>query len=385
MARDAGGCCRLEIRNPVADQEAPGDLDRPGPHQVQQHAGRRLAPGGDTPIPLDDRFGMIRAEALVVNPGALCGELFPDVVPQATVVGLAVTAFADPGLVRNDEDVVSTTVQYPDRLRGTRDPLEPVDGPDLAVIPVDHAVAVEENGRPAAAGRHDGLGGSRGRRRTDVEGGSVEYVVILNDDMTVITSNWIEEMLMWFSRSGVVGVGGRLLFPNDTVQHAGVLLLGQGPSHVYYGAESSNYGLAGSAVLCRNYTAVTGACMMVRRADYLKVAGFDPFFRINYNDVDFCMRLGKLGRIVYTPYAELYHHEAVSKDEASPDELRAFNERWADVIGSDPFYNRNLSQSSAFNAVSRKVRSLATDYPDYEEPSHRDTKTEKARSAPNIV
>jgi GT2 family glycosyltransferase len=195
-----------------------------------------------------------------------------------------------------------------------------------------------------------------------VDAASGEYVLLLNDDMTVIAPNWLEEMLMWFSRPGVAGVGAKLLFPNDTVQHAGVLLLGQGPSHVYYGAKRDYPGLVGTNCLVRNYSAVTGACMMARRQDYIDVGGFDPFFRVNYNDIDFCLRLGRRGRIVYTPYALLYHYESVSRDKAPPIELQQFNERWSDIIGADPSYNRNLSQRSGFMDLVSHPRRLQDDY-----------------------
>jgi GT2 family glycosyltransferase len=195
-----------------------------------------------------------------------------------------------------------------------------------------------------------------------VDAASGAYVLLLNDDMTVIAPNWLEEMLMWFSRPGVAGVGAKLLFPDDTVQHAGVLLLGQGPSHVYYGARRDYPGLVGTNCLVRNYSAVTGACLMARRQDYIDVGGFDPFFRVNYNDIDFCLRLRQRGRIVYTPYALLHHYESVSRDKAPPAELRQFNERWSHIVGADPAYNRNLSQRSGFMDLSPHPRHLHDDY-----------------------
>ena len=106
-----------------------------------------------------------------------------------------------------------------------------------------------------------------------VQHASGDYVLLLNDDMSVISEDWLEEMLMWMQRDGVAGVGAKLLFPDDTVQHAGVLLLSQGPSHVYYGAHRDYVGLAGGAVLTRNYCALTGACLLVRRQDYLDIGG----------------------------------------------------------------------------------------------------------------
>lgn len=195
-----------------------------------------------------------------------------------------------------------------------------------------------------------------------VEAATGDYVILMNDDMAVVEPAWIEEMLMWFSMPGVAGVGAKLLFPDDTVQHAGVLLLGVGPSHVYYKAAKDYAGQVAGARLVRNYSAVTGACLMTRRQDYLEVGGFDPFFRINYNDIDFCMRLLKRGRIVFTPYALLYHYESVSKGEGIPSELPQFNARWRDMVGNDPMYNRHLSQNSGFMDLAPHPRRLQDDY-----------------------
>ena len=178
-----------------------------------------------------------------------------------------------------------------------------------------------------------------------VEAARGEFVILLNDDMMIITPAWIEELVSWIQRPGIVAAGAKLLFPDKTVQHAGILLLAQGPSHVYYGLTENDPGLVGSAVLVRNYTAVTGACLALRKQDYHAVDGFDPKFRINYNDVDFCLRLSRLGRIVYTPYAKLFHYESVSRDEAPTSELSMMHERWESIMGADPNYNVHLSQT----------------------------------------
>ncbi len=195
-----------------------------------------------------------------------------------------------------------------------------------------------------------------------VESATGEFVVLMNDDMSVIAPSWIEEMLLWAKDPGVAGVGAKLLFPDRTVQHAGVVMLGQGPSHIFYGEPEGSPGLAGSAVLVRNYSAVTGACLMVRRDTYVDLGGFDPYFKVNYNDVDFCMKLGRLGRIVFTPYALLYHYESVSKGQAPPGELERFMARWPALCGADPMYNRNLSQTSSSMEVDSEPRSFFSDY-----------------------
>ena len=182
-----------------------------------------------------------------------------------------------------------------------------------------------------------------------------EYVVLLNDDMTIITPDWLEEMIAWLQRPGIVGVGGKLLFPDDRIQHAGILMLAQGPSHVYYEAADVDAGLVGSALTHRNYAAVTGACLAVRKTDYEAIGGFDPAFRINYNDIDFCLRLGELGRIVYTGFAKLYHYESVSKGEVIATELGHLKDKWADRLGMDPYYNIHLSQSAPNSVTLRPL------------------------------
>lgn len=187
-----------------------------------------------------------------------------------------------------------------------------------------------------------------------------DYLLLLNDDTRVISPGWVEEMLMWCQQDGISGVGAKLFFPDGRIQHAGVLLLGQGPSHPYYLHHGSEIGQVCSAVVPRDYSAVTGACMMVRRADFQAVGGFDPAYRINYNDVDFCMRLNAHtgGHFVFTPYACLEHYESVSRPEHVLGDLEKFNRQWSTIVGHDPFYNPNLSQSSARFALAADPRPL---------------------------
>lgn len=191
-----------------------------------------------------------------------------------------------------------------------------------------------------------------------------DYLLLLNDDMRIVSPGWIEEMLMWCQQDGICGVGAKLFFPDGRIQHAGVLLLGQGPSHPYYLHHASEIGQVCSAVVPRDYSAVTGACMMVRRADFQAIGGFDPAYRINYNDIDFCMRLNAHtgGHFVFTPYACLEHHESVSRPEAVRGDLEKFNRQWSDIVGRDPFYNLNLSQNSACFAPAADPRSLQEVY-----------------------
>jgi len=180
-----------------------------------------------------------------------------------------------------------------------------------------------------------------------------EYLILLNNDTEIITPNWIEEMLMFAQRDEVGIVGVKLYYPDDTIQHAGIILgIGgvAGHSHKYFGREE--YGHVGRLKVVQNLSAVTAACMMVRKAVYEKVKGLDENFKVAFNDVDFCLKVRELNKlIVFTPYAELYHYESRTRGaEDSREKINRFNteinrfeEKWGLYI-EDPYYNVNLSK-----------------------------------------
>ncbi|HET7546253.1 MAG TPA: glycosyltransferase [Usitatibacter sp.] len=179
-----------------------------------------------------------------------------------------------------------------------------------------------------------------------------EYLVLMNDDIRVITPDWIERMLGMAQREGVGAVGPKLLFPDGRIQHAGVVILGGCPGHAYYEwpGDAEGYGLG--AAVARNYLAVTGACMMTPRRLFEELGGFAARFPLNYNDVDYCLRLHERGlRSVYLPSVSLYHYEGVSKEggrNVGKGELEAFQSQWAAKVGADPYYNCNLSQTAPY-------------------------------------
>lgn len=177
-----------------------------------------------------------------------------------------------------------------------------------------------------------------------VEHCTEEFVALLNDDMTLITEDWIEQMLMWLQQDAVGCVGALLLFPDTSIQHAGVVCMENGPEHPYYGLPGANPGVLGSVQYAREYTAVTGACMMFRREDYLAVRGYDPQLHLNYNDVDFCLKIQRdLGKsVIYTPEAKFYHHESASKSGVAKSELDLFHSLWPELKGRDPYFSRHL-------------------------------------------
>jgi GT2 family glycosyltransferase len=181
-----------------------------------------------------------------------------------------------------------------------------------------------------------------------------EYVLLLNDDTEVISDGWLEAMLEHAQRPEVGAVGAKLLYPDGRIQHAGVVLgVGNpwGPgvamhSHQFYSSDSLGY--AGTLMTTANYSAVTAACMLLRKSLFKELGGLDEKnLPIQFNDVDLCLRMREQGYyIIYTPYAQLYHHESVSRRYWSGDlaENLYMRERWGEVMDKDPYYNPNFSR-----------------------------------------
>lgn len=183
-----------------------------------------------------------------------------------------------------------------------------------------------------------------------------DYILLLNNDTQVITLDWIEELLMYAQRSDVGAVGAKLFYEDRTIQHAGVVLgLGQHRTagHSHYRVSSNNLGYMGRLCYAQNVMAVTGACLMMRKEVFDKLGGLDESFAVSLNDVDLCVRAWKAGYInVFTPFAELYHFESVSrglddqgeKAERYNKESEAFRLKWKEVLeAGDPYYNPNFS------------------------------------------
>lgn len=175
-----------------------------------------------------------------------------------------------------------------------------------------------------------------------------EHVLLFNDDIEPIDRDWMTAMLEYSQDPAIGAVGAQLLYPDGRLQHVGMLLGVSGvAAHAYHQHPGSTQGYFGSVIGPRNVSAVTAACLMTRRAVFDEAGGFDETFPIDFNDVDYCLRVRRAGyRIVYTPYARLYHHESASfgarqQDQAGIDEMRR---RWAEAIANDPYYNRNLTR-----------------------------------------
>jgi len=177
----------------------------------------------------------------------------------------------------------------------------------------------------------------------------------LNNDVEIIEPGWLGELVVQLSRPGIGAVGAKLLWPNGMVQHAGVVLGPHGgAAHIGKGWAVDDPGYAGLNHVVRRCSAVTAACMAVRRADFLDVGGFDEAaFPVNFNDVDLCLKLQRAGKaVLWTPHARLIHHEAASrgaddgpqKAARARRELRLLRERWPEAIRRDPFYNPNFNR-----------------------------------------
>jgi O-antigen biosynthesis protein len=173
-----------------------------------------------------------------------------------------------------------------------------------------------------------------------------EQLLFLNDDTEILTCDWLESMLEHSQRMEIGAVGAKLLFPDGKVQHAGVTVINGLPGHPFYLFNDEHFGYYGSLVSTRNYIAVTGACLMSRMDVFNSVGGFDEFYPLNYNDVDYCLKVHHSGkRIVYTPYARLKHYESVTRPKKMEAyEMNEFRRRWYKRLHNDPYYNQNLTQ-----------------------------------------
>ena len=174
-----------------------------------------------------------------------------------------------------------------------------------------------------------------------------EQLLFLNNDVEVINPDWMTAMLEYAQFDSVGAVGARLLYADGTIQHAGIVLTRAGVGlHAFRNTAKDVPGVPRLADLPRNCSAVTGACMMVPRRVFHELGGFDEQLRVVLNDVDLCLRLReKKYQVVYTPHAQLYHHEGASRRRDHPlEDEKRFVEIWGSRRGQDPYYNPNLSE-----------------------------------------
>lgn len=181
-----------------------------------------------------------------------------------------------------------------------------------------------------------------------------EYLLFLNNDTEPIADDFIQELLGFCQREDVGAVGARLLYQDDTIQHAGVVVgFGGIAGHTFIGLHKAENSYFHRAMCAQDYSAVTAACMMSRRSVFEAVGGFSENFAVAFNDIDYCMKVRSLGKlVVYAPYALLYHYESKSRGlEDTPQKVARFNRevakfavKWPDILrAGDPYYNPNLT------------------------------------------
>jgi len=179
---------------------------------------------------------------------------------------------------------------------------------------------------------------------------------LLNNDLEVLEGSWLEEMVSHAVRPEIGAVGARLLYPDRTIQHGGIVLgIGGVAGHAHKYAASEAPGYFSRAQLVYNVSAVTAACLLIRHETFENVGGLDESFPIAFNDVDFCLRVRELGlRNLWTPFATLLHHESKTRGQEDTagkrarfrGEMERMISRWGEVLRNDPAYNPNLTLES---------------------------------------
>lgn len=181
-----------------------------------------------------------------------------------------------------------------------------------------------------------------------------DYYLMLNNDIEVISPSWMSEMLGYCQREDVGIVGAKLYYSDDTVQHAGVVVgVGGFAGHILTRFRKGETGYFGRLVTIQDTSAVTAACLMIKKSIYQLIGGFDEEFVVALNDIDLCLKVRSLGQlVVFNPYAELYHYESKSRGfEDTPEkkarfkkEIKRFREKWGEILSKgDPYYNPNLT------------------------------------------
>jgi cellulose synthase/poly-beta-1,6-N-acetylglucosamine synthase-like glycosyltransferase len=177
-----------------------------------------------------------------------------------------------------------------------------------------------------------------------------EVLCFLNDDTEVITADWLEQLVARVNLPRVAAVGVMLYYPDNTIQHAGVILgLGGVAGHAHFGMRRGSHGYFGRAYLEQDVSCVTAACMVMRSEVFSELGGFDEGLAVAGNDVDLCIRVRRAGwRILWTPMVEFFHHESASfgphdRGKQYLHDRALMRRRWEPILDADPFYNRNLS------------------------------------------
>ncbi|OOG66469.1 hypothetical protein B0E46_02270 [Rhodanobacter sp. B04] len=297
---------------------------------------------------LREHFARLGEAAQVMEIEGLCGVFrirhpLPDPLPQVSII-IPTRDRAD--LLRQcvDSILARTTYTHYEIVVVDNQSVEPESIAYLAELATHPRVRVR---------RHDQPFNFSHINNAAVDGCRSELICLLNNDIEVVTPDWLEELASHAMRPHVGAVGAMLYYPDDTIQHAGVVTGVHGvAAHPYSGMPRGYAGQMARAKLTQAMSAVTAACLMVRRATYQQAGGLDPALKVAFNDIDFCLRLRQLGYTnVWTPFAELYHHESASRGREDTPEKRArfsrevefMKRRWGSLLDHDPAYNPNLT------------------------------------------
>jgi len=297
---------------------------------LERHAERMKLPAHV--VPLDD-IGYTRFLFSVPDPAPLVTLIIPtrdrvDLLSACIESIFSKTTYQNYEiLILDNESLESRTIGYFQELQARS---------NVRIVPIDGAYnysAFHNTAVPQARGSIIGL---------------------INNDIEVITPEWLTEMVSWAVQPHIGCVGAKLYYADDTIQHAGVIIgMGGVAGHAHKHRSRADNGYFGNLRLVQNMSAVTAACMLFRKHIYDEVGGMDDVhLPVAFNDVDFCLKVREAGyKCVWTPFAELYHHESKTRGyEDTPEkqaraarEVSAIKQRWGEKLKSDPFYSRNLS------------------------------------------
>jgi len=301
----------------------------------------------------------LRAKAHLLGHGYRIRYDLPSPAPSATIV---ILTRDQPELLARCLDSILEKTEYPDYEilvvdNGTTDPVAKA---YLEIAPCRGPVGVLRDQSPFNYPRLNNRAVAQARG---------EIVVLLNNDTEVINETWLREMISIAAHQRTGAVGALLLFPDGKVQHGGVVLgINNWAGHAHKGCWGDSPGHAGRLALSSEFSAVTGACLAVRKALYQEVGGLDEELSVACNDIDFCLKLREKGyRNVFTPFAKLYHHESASRgdDEAPANserhqkELALMRKRWGAALRVDPNYNPNLTLQKEDFGLAWPPRSVA--------------------------
>ncbi len=286
-----------------------------------------------------ERAGIERPQAIFLRPGVL-RVTWP--LPEITI-SIIIPTKDNPTILRKCLSSLLEKTRYPAYEvllvdNGSRDPAT-LDY--YRELETDKRVRIILYERPFNYSTANNLGASHA---------TGAYLLFLNNDIEVLDPDWLEELVRWAVYPGVGAVGPKLIYPDGSIQHAGVVVgLCGHADHIFAHAPDGYGGIFGSVDWYRNYLALTGACLMLSHHLFDEVGGFDEGYSLVYNDIDLCLRLIQAGyRNVYTPFARLIHHEGGTRGRSMPyaDMQRAYTRFHELIIGGDPYYNPNLSYGS---------------------------------------